>query len=354
MGSKSRRNSASLRRALSREPARFEFFQAVRLLHRLHPDRDAVGRQADPNREVVRFRSDISFVFPPGDVRSIENPDAGGPEEMTVNFMGVASPGSFGSLPTPYTEELRRLEREKNPAMREFLDLFNHRLISLFYRAWERARISVLFELGVENPFESALRAVIGMEGQTLRGRMPFDERALLSRAGLLSMRPISASAIESLIESLFEIRSRVVQFVPGWYDVEAADRTRLGAANSTLGVDLNVGDRICLSQARFRLRIGPMDWDRYQSFMPDTDSFAAISATLQLAAGVEFDFDVQPVLAAGDVPALRLERAPQQPCRLGWSTWLGSEESLRDADDAIFAPSFEAPAARGGNEVSP
>jgi type VI secretion system protein ImpH len=321
-------------------------------MHRLRPEREAVGREADPSREVVRFRSDISFVFPPGDVRSMDEPEGDGPEEMTVNFMGIASPGSFGSLPTPYTEELRRLEREKNPAMREFFDLFNHRLISLFYRAWERARIAVLYELGVKNAFESALRAVIGMEGQTLYGRMPFDERALLSRAGLLAMRPISSSAIESLFESLFEIRARVVQFIPGWYDVDAADRTRLGAANATLGVDLNVGERICLSQPRFRLRIGPMDWDRYQSLMPDTDSFAAISATLQLAAGVEFDFDVQPVLAAGDVPELRLERTPQQPCRLGWSTWLKSEESQQDVDDAIFAPSFEAPASPGGYEV--
>jgi type VI secretion system protein ImpH len=335
-----------------REPSLFEFFQAVRLMHKLYPERGAVGRDTDPSREVVRFRSDISFAFPPGDIRTIEVPEGDGPEEMTVNFMGIASPGSFGSLPTPYAEELRRLEREKNPAMREFFDLFNHRLVSLFYRAWERSRVAVLFELGVENAFESALRAVIGMEGPALRGRMPFDDRALLSRAGLLSMRPISASAIESLVESLFEIPASTVQFVAGWYDIERSDRSRLGAANSSLGVDLNVGERICLSQPHFRLRIGPMDWDRYQSFMPDTDDFRALSATLQLAVGVELEFDIQPVLEAGNAPELRLERAPQQPSRLGWSTWLTSEKIERDVDDAVFAPSFEARESPGASEV--
>ena len=41
------------------------FFQAVRLLERLLPDRAPVGGDAPPSREVVRFLTKLSLAFPP-------------------------------------------------------------------------------------------------------------------------------------------------------------------------------------------------------------------------------------------------------------------------------------------------
>ncbi|MGH7336166.1 MAG: type VI secretion system baseplate subunit TssG [Myxococcota bacterium] len=347
MAPESRRNIASLKEELLERPSAFEFFQAVRLLHKLRPDREGVGRDADPGREAVRFRSDTSFVFPEGDIREINAGEPGTPDEMIVKLIGIASPGSFGSLPTPYVEEVRRQERElKNPAMREFFDLFNHRLVALFYRAWERSRLPVLHDLDVDNAFESVLFATLGLLGPAFDARMPLDQASLLSRAGLLAMAPAPASAIESIVLSLFGVPARVVQFLPSWYGIDASDRSRLGAANARLGVDLNLGEQVLLVQSRFRVSVGPVDRKRFLALLPDGTDFAALSSVVRLAAGVEFDFDVQIVLAAAEVPETRLGGA--DAAQLGWTTWLRTEPFTDDARAAIFEPASFAQRAAG------
>ena len=137
MASESGREAASLKRLILEQTGRFEFLQAVRLMKKIWPDRDPVGGDFDPRNEVVRFVTDISPVFARSDIQDAVEPEDGGPAELQVNFMGVATPSSFGALPRRYSEEIRRLSREKNSALREFLDLFNHRMISLFYRGLE-------------------------------------------------------------------------------------------------------------------------------------------------------------------------------------------------------------------------
>jgi type VI secretion system protein ImpH len=339
MAPESRRNTASLKEELFERPTAFEFFQAVRLLHKLRPDRAGVGRDADPAREAVRFRSDTSFVFPEGDIREITAGEPGLPDEMVVKLIGIASPGSFGSLPTPYVEEVRRQERTlKNPAMREFFDLFNHRLVALFYRAWERSRLPVLHDLGAHNAFESALFATLGLLGPAFDARMPLDQASLLSRAGLLAMAPAPASAIESAVTSLFGVPAHIEQFMPSWYAIDESDRTRLGAANARLGVDLNVGESVLLVQSRFRIAIGPLDRKRFHELLPDGSDFAALSSVVRLAAGVELDFDVQIVLAAAEVPETRLGGG-LGASQLGWTSWLRTQEFEEDARAAIFQP---------------
>jgi type VI secretion system protein ImpH len=341
MAPASRRDAAPLSQRLFEEPQGFQFFQAVRLLHKLRPGRAPVGRGADPEDEVVRFRSDVSFVFPPGDIRELHRADSDEPDDMLVSFMGVASPGSFGSLPVPYTEEIHRQERQfRNRALRDFFDIFNHRIVSLFYRAWQRARVAVLHDLGQTSGFESVLRAVLGLEGEAFAERLPFDDRGLLSRSGLLARRPAPAVVIEALVESLFEAPARVEQFVAGWYEMDPGDRSHLGSANSRLGVDMNIGERIQLTQPRFRVRVGPMPWAAFESLLPGTPGFRTLSSAVRLAAGVEFDFQLRLVLAAGDVPGTRLG-GEGRGSRLGRTSWLKTLEFERDAEDALFEPSL-------------
>jgi type VI secretion system protein ImpH len=339
MASESRRNTTTLKEELFERAGAFEFFQAVRLLHKLRPNRAGVGRDADPDREAVRFRSDTSFVFPEGDIAGIAAGEDGRPDEMTVKLLGIASPGSFGSLPTPYIEELRRQERVlKNPAMREFFDLFNHRIVSLFYRAWERSQLPVLHDLRQDSAFESALRAAIGLFAPGLAAQLPLDATSLLSRAGLLAMAPAPATAIESLVTSLYGVPARVEQFLPSWYAIDPPDRSRLGTAHARLGLDLHLGEQVLLVQSRFRVALGPMDRARFLALLPDGERYAALSSVVRLAAGVEFDFEVQLVLDAADVPETRLA-GDESATQLGWTSWLRTQEFTEDARAAVFEP---------------
>lgn len=320
-------------------PRRYEFFQAVRLLRRLLPGRASIGTHSDPEDEFVRFRSAVDLSYPATDVVEIREPEEPRqPAEMTVSFMGVATPGSFGSLPTRYAEEVLARNADKNPALGEFFDLFNHRFISLFYRAWEKHQLAVRYEHDDhELFFERALFSAIGLGTPGLLGRLPFDERALLFRAGLLSMAPVPARVLEQLVESYFQVPARVEPFRPQWCALEESDQNRLGARNSGLGEDLIVGEQIRLVQFRFNLRIGPLDWSRYQEFLPSGSAYPALLELVRLATSQDLDWDVTVALQAEDVPPLKLEVSRDRPTRLGWSTWLTAKGLGRHAEDARF-----------------
>lgn len=336
MASESRRSANSLRERLEAEIRRFELLQAARVLRKLAPEREPVGRDAEPDREAVRFRSDVSTAFPTSDLVAIDPPEEpGGPPRLTVAFLGVATPASFGSLPAAYGQAIREQGRDKSTVLRDFLDCFNHRLVSLYVRAFEKYRFGMAWEGGDTDFFERALRGVLGLGTPALAERLSFPDSSLFSRGGLLAMAAVSAPVLESLIASHFALPARVEQFLAAWYELDPEDRTRLGAANATLGVDVAVGSRVRLAQFRFRIRVGPLRFAQYQELLPGGSAFEAIFDLVRLAAGTEQTFEVRLVLQAEEVPPFRLGEG--SPCRLGWSTWLHHPDRWRDADDAAF-----------------
>ncbi|MEX2208186.1 MAG: type VI secretion system baseplate subunit TssG [Myxococcota bacterium] len=318
---------------------RFEFAQALRLLERWAPDRAPVGGDAALDDEVVRFRSDLALSFARSDLQNFEPGLDGRPPHVTVNFMGVATPASYGSLPQRYTEEIRALVRDKNTALRDFLDLFNHRLVSLFFRARALHLPALQIERGPDNPFERALAAVVGIASSGLADRLSLPDRALIARAGLLARRPVPAITLQALLESTFELPVEVLQFRPRRYAMTDDDENRLGRANCRLGEDLFLGREITLADARIRLRAGPLDRERFEGLLPDALEHRQLVDLVRLATGDGLDFDLQLVLRAAEVPGTRLGGDGVALGRLGWSSWLEHDARERPADDATFAP---------------
>jgi len=303
----------------------------------LAPERAGVGYDADPEREAVRFLSHMSFAFPTSDVVSIEpSKEPGGPPRLTVAFLGVATPACFGSLPLPYAQEVFEQARDKSAVLRDFFDVFNHRLISLYFRAYEKYSLPIAYETGNHDYFERALRGILGLATPALEERLHLADRALFWRAGLLAMAPVPAQVLEQLVESYFEVSARVEQFQAAWYELDPEDQTRLGRTNASLGVDVNVGLSVRLVQYRFRLRLGSLNFAQYVELLPSGGAFEPLLDLVRIATGTEQTFEVQLVLAAAEVPPLEL--AAGKPCRLGWSTWLTNPARTQDAGDAVFA----------------
>ncbi len=339
MAAEGRRAEPPLKDQLLEHSERFEFVQAVRLLAQLYPGRSQVGRDADPREELVRFVADVSPVFPTGDIQDAMPAAADQPARLTVRFMGVATPGSFGSLSRRYAEEIRALARERNTALRDFLDLFNHRQISLFYRACERHRPAILCERGRDNELERALAAVLGLGTRGLGDRLALSDRALYSRGGLLSMRPMPAVALEGAVESAFGVPARVLQFRAARYRIEPEERNRMGRANSTLGRDLVLGSEVTLMDARFRVRLGPLGFARYRTLLPDQEGFRQLIDLVRLATRGELEVDDQMALLPQEVPVMRLGGPSLPGGQLGYTSWLGGRARTRAADDAVFSP---------------
>ncbi|MDD4268206.1 MAG: type VI secretion system baseplate subunit TssG [Pirellulales bacterium] len=363
MATASRRDGAPLGQQLLEEPHAFDFFQAVRLLERLaHADgprgaarAEPVGYDYDPKTEAVRFRAFPSHRFPAGEIHQIKPPPAAGEAvgprgaEITVAFIGLTGP--CGVLPAHYTSLLLERIREKDFALRDFLDLFHHRLVSLFYRAWEKYRFYAVYERAeIANAPENAdlltagLLSLVGLGTGGLRNRMAFDDQAFLFYGGHFSRRVPAAVSLEQIVGDDLGLPASVRQFLGRWLYLGREDQSALPSPklpeglNNQLGASVLLGERVWDAEGKFRVRLGPMTRDRFRQFLPDGPLLRPLSQMIRAYVGPQFDFDVQPVLAGAEVPWCVLGGKDADAPRLGWNIWIRSRPFARDVSDAVFS----------------
>ncbi len=354
MGSESEQSSAGLIDRLQEQPYAYNFFQAVRLLeHAARAERGSsakeVGSDHEPGSEVVRFRALPSLTFPSGQIAKLTPPPEGEtrPTEMTVSFMGLTGPS--GVLPRHYTSLLieRSHPRNKDRAMLEFFDLFNHRAISLFYRAWEKYRFPFAYERhqlsrhSQEDLFSFCLFCLAGIGERGARNRSSFDDEQLLFYGGHFANRRRSATALRKILSDFTGTTVKVEEFVGQWLYLEPENQSAMPSRlhpeglNCALGVNSVVGSRVWDVQSRFRVSIGPLDRAAFNRLLPSEPQLKRVCELIRLYVGPELDFDVQLILKKEQIPSAQLG-AKTSP-RLGWNAWMQSGQFGNDADDAVF-----------------
>lgn len=318
------------------EPYRFEFFQAARLFERLFPDKKPVGGEALPAEEPVRFRSRIALDFPSSEIQEVREPkDETGNTEMLVNFMGMV--GVSGVLPTHYTELVLDRVRHQDTSMWSFLDIFTHRAVSMFYRAWEKYRFPVAYERGNDD-FTSFLFDIAGLGTRGLRGRMNLDDESLLPYTALIAQKPHSQNAVENVVSDYFSVPAKVEQFYGQWLALNKQDLTKVGVENSRLGVSAIAGSRIWHQQTKFRIKLGPLTFTHFQAFLPTGSAYGKLRSIVKFMIGLEFDFDVQLKLKAAEVPGTILTTRAMRKPMLGWTSFLKSQPFRADDEQLVLA----------------
>lgn len=322
---------------LAAAPRRFRFDAAVRVLTR--------ARRSDDPAEVMRFRTPSGLVFPPADVLEV---DARGPQpELTVGLMGLTGPS--GVLPRAYSEIVTQTRRGRSTALHEFLDLLGHRFVAFFaraamkYRPARAAETAALRASGAADAVTQALLALTGYGTANLAPRLLAGTEPILHYAGLFAMRPRSADRLGTMLSDWLGMRVEVEEFAGAWLGLPIDQRTRIGVNGvfNRLGVDAAIGVRAWDPQARFVLRIGPLDRAGFERLLPDRLALHRLVSLTRAYVGFELGFAVNPVLAAREVPPLRLDSHAEPPPRLAWNTWLpgppGSILRRGDAADAVF-----------------
>lgn len=323
---------------LKEDASSFGFFQAVRLLRLLSPDGGGVGEFALPSEEPVRFSPTPHLGFPAGEIHDLsEGPD--GQTRMETTFMGLI--GNSGVLPLHYSRLVGLEEREGRPGLRNFLDIFQHRLVSLFYRAWEKGRFFIPFERGDSDPLSARLRELVGMGSSHLQGRLDIPDEDLLFYAGLLGIQQRSAVGLERWIEDYLEVPAQVEQFVGSWYPLSGESQCQLDDEmdenSPRLGEHTVVGDEIWDPQARARIRIGPLRREKYEEFLPGGPGHRKLKALTTFFGDDQFDFEAQIVLAREDVPPVVLGGEAGEALPLGWCSWIRTRPFERDADETTL-----------------
>ena len=318
-------------RALEDKPFSFDFFQALRRMECLHPGKPRLGKGMRPIDEPLRLAQEPSMTFAPSTLSACTPPAEGKPGRIEVRFFGLLGPN--GPLPLHLTEYGRaRLINSGDATFVRFLDMFNHRFLLFFYRAWAQARPVVNLDRPREDRFAVYVGALEGMAGDKLRGRDDIGDFAKLFFAGLLGRQVRNRDGLVALLTSYFRVPVQVEQFVGHWMPLPPRERTRLfpGEPGAQLGCGTVLGARIWDAQHKFRIWLGPLTLSQYESFLPGGKAIGRLVAWVRQYFCFEFEWDARLVLARNEVPKVRLG----QFGRLGWTTWLGTRPAATDATD--------------------
>lgn len=333
MSTTQRRTASGLIDALLRQPHGFEFFQAVRLF-------ELAGAMAR-----LRFHNRLSLAFPPNQIENLSSDDSDGDIHMTPAFMGML--GSQGVLPLHYTERITSHERSGGDGgPRAFLDMLSHGVLTLFYRAWAKHRPECMIRPDGGDAFLTMMTAlsgahavpgvgggayVAGSAGAMAEHRV--EPETLARYAMQIRSRAVSAPLMAGVYAEHFDVPFALEQLVGAWQPLPARQQARLGEANVDLDGGVLLGARIYRCDERVRLRIGPLDRERFNDFLPGRAAAVQLSAMLGLHCGVGMTYEVHLILRAPEVRGAHLGAG----CQLAVNTWLIDKPSSRDRDELMY-----------------
>ncbi|GAB3454645.1 type VI secretion system baseplate subunit TssG [Massilia terrae] len=324
---------------LFKEPYRFRFFQAVRLIELWLRRRGVTGDVSS----YLRFQNSMSLSFPASELEAIcVEPAGAAPAELryiriTPSFMGFL--GGRGALPVHYTERLAQhqlYQRDDGP--RAFLDALSNRSLLMFYEAWRKYRLEFKCQADGRDQFLPLLLSLAGMGGTSLRGRLAADgirDESLAHFAAALRHRPASAAQMARVLSAYFGQPISIGQFSGAWYEVPHAQQTTLGGADAVLGAGALAGSRVWQRDLRLLLTVGPLDYSSFDAFLPGGPAARALRGMLSMFTGAALEYEVEVVLRAAEVRNAALRQG--EGGRLGWDAFLVRGPQTQDRRDVRY-----------------
>lgn len=318
---------------LEAEPWRFHPYTALRLLEAALADRPRFGQSIRVKDDPLRFGQEPTLAFAPASLASFHW-RGGRPPRLDTFFLGVFGPN--GPLPLHLTEYARERERNHGDAtFRRFADVFHHRYVQLFYRAWADAQPVTHADRPDDDRFALYVGAFGGSGLDALRRRDAFPDEARQHWAGLFAMPSRPAEGLARLLSGYFSVPVRIEQCVGHWIRLPRRSLSRLGGDDAVLGTAATLGERVWDAASKFRIVAGPVDLATFRRMLPGGPSLERMRAAVRAWSGDELWWDLNVILRREDVPATRLDAR----CGLGRTTWLLSGDATEDADDYVFEP---------------
>jgi type VI secretion system protein ImpH len=323
-------DSVTALQALEAQPTRFSLFAALRALEAAHADRPRLGESRKAADDAVRLAQPPHLYFAPSDVSDYAIEPGSLPKLSQYSF-GVMGPN--GALPLHLTEHAHERERQHaDPTFADLVNTFQHRLISLFYRAWANSDPATNFDRPASDRFAAHLGSFIGLS-PACRERDDVIDYAKLSRCGQLAPQSRSAEGLESLLADYFELPVNIEPFVGAWLQIPPETYCRLGRDRdcALLGAGATLGRASWQCQHKFEIVVGPLSLAQFSDLLPGSRALRELRALVRFYTNDEWSWQVRLLLRDVEVPGVTLGRQG----RLAWTTWLGPRSHT--ADDVVL-----------------
>ncbi len=335
MADENRKKNSSIRESvlekLEASPFGHDFFKALRDLENHFKNFPRIGRSLSPREDAIRLGQKVELAFPTSTIEGMQPGTAHRPAKVVVRFFGLLGPN--GPLPINFTEyAYERLHNFRDFALSAFYDVFHHRLISLFYRAWAINQKAVDLDRPEESRFPVYIGSVFGAADPSQCSRDAIPDHAKLYYSGILSSHARGCSGLKNILADFFETAVDLEPMVGHWLPISSRYHCELGRypENATLGVNAIIGERIWDVQNRFHLRLGPMSYERFVRFLPGGDSYKRLVDWVAFYTNTQLNWSANIVLATGGVPPTTLGGGT----RLGWTSWLLADNPGKDRGD--------------------
>lgn len=336
-----RQQTASLGSQLFEKPYQFEFHQAVKLIEMLNPECKSLGEGPLPEEEALVLKGRILYAYPSSDLYSAKIDIFSNPLTvdqritMQVNFFGIA--GGHGPLPAPYTEVLYDRIRHQDTAGQDFIDIFNHRLLSILHRIRKKHWIGLSEQSPDKTPFANNLYALLGLGTNGTRNRLGIPDRGLLYYTGLLWAQPRSMIGLQTFLSNYFDLPVEVVQFQGGWNKLEASQVTRIGLRGqfNLLGQGAALGEKVWNQRKNITIHLGHLDQKSFMAFIKPGYGYPSLYDLTKLYVGVEQEFCFNLIIKASDAMETRLDGKTY----LGWTSWLKTKPFTQDDGQVYLQP---------------
>ena len=312
----------------------FDFVAAVRQLECARPAKPRVGYSARVRDDVVRLSQHVNLGFQGKALHQFERTAGAHEYRLFVNFLGLL--GSNGPMPLHFTEYAdQRTRHHSDPTFKEFLDLFNHRMLSLFYRASVQFDPAVSFDRPGNNPYADVLGALCGLLPTGSTNRDSISDSAKRHYPGWLGSSAKSPDGIKAILGDYFELPFDVREWVGAWLPLPDSSIARLGSGEASvqLGRAAYIGKRVWSIRHKFQIKLGPLDWETFSTFKPGSERARALFDLVRNYVGDEWDWDLELVLKAGERRAMTLDRRSS----LGFDSWIVGASGRRFAAQTVL-----------------
>ncbi|WP_426357560.1 type VI secretion system baseplate subunit TssG [Pseudocolwellia sp. HL-MZ19] len=292
-------------------PSEHDFYQAVFALQKQLAQGKAqyrkVGHDSLPVNELVRFKAEQHLGFPGQPIKEVKKNDTSKDVisvDMLVSFMGLT--GSSGALPQHYSELVLERLKLKDTGMKDFYDLFNHRLISLFYRAWEKYRFSVNYQNDQSHTPDSFTFAINKLAG---------DQKNSLLYAGIFNKNIRSVDGLTSILSHFTQSEVLVKQFKGKWQKLAKNEQTRLAARRlpegqfARLGFDASIGSRVWDINSGVEIYIKPQPDNMLSNYDKRLEIVKEVKSLVTSYLGIGIKFKLFLEIKQGIMPIVQLSK---------------------------------------------